>query len=367
MKTTSKLSFLLFAISAFISLNIQSQNVTTPRLASQASEVKQTIGFTDITVNYSRPKLTSARGVDRGGKIWGQLVPYGFNKSFRGIQSPWRAGANENTTITFTDAVKVEGKELAAGIYGLHMAIHENGKATIIFSTNSTSWGSYFYDESEDVLRVDVSTNKTAKTEILTYDFTQVGNDFTVLSLKWDEKEIPFKISVDLNGVVMQNFRDELRSTRGFSWQGPQSAAAYCLANNVNLEEALTWANTAVQRNSTFTTLITKAGILNALGKSVEANTIIDQAAANATTAQINALGYQFLGTKQYDKAIEYFKKNVMSDSKNANSYDSLGDAYKAKGDKKSAIKSYKKALKLNPAANVKAASEASLKALGAM
>ncbi len=129
----------------------------------------------------------------------------------------------------------------------------------------------------------------------------------------------------------------------------------------------MAWSEVAIQRNSNFQTLITKAGILNALGKSTEANTIFEQAAVNATIPQINVLGYQFLGTKQYDEAIKYFKMNVKNDPKNENGYDSLGDVYKAKGDKANAIKNHKKALILNPLANIKVASEASLKELGAM
>lgn len=371
MKTSTKLMLYPIAIVAFLfsTMIVQGQGVTTPKRGSLPAEVTQTVGLTDITVNYSRPKLTAPNGTDRSGQIWGQLVSYGFFKSNFGNQgnNPWRAGANENTTITFSDAVKVEGKELAAGTYGLHMAVFEDGKVTVIFSNNSTSWGSFFYQESEDALRVDVQSKSTHRTELLTFDFVETSNNHTVLALKWDKKEIPFKIDVNVTDIAMQTFRNELRSRGGFGWQGYQTAANYTLVNNSNLEEGLTWAEMAIQRNSNFQTLTTKAGILNALGRTGEANTIFDKAAANATTPQINALGYQFLGTQQYDKAIKYFKMNVKNDSTNANGYDSLGDGYKGKGDKENAIKNYKKALTLNPAANVKAASEASLKALGAL
>lgn len=369
MKTSTKfMVFSMFILAfAFSSLNVQAQTLKTPRSASPAAQVSQTIGFTNITVNYSRPKLVDTQGNDRSGKIWGQLVPYGFNQNFRGTVTPWRAGANENTTISFSDDVKIQGQDLAAGTYGLHIAVYEDDKATIIFSNNTTSWGSFFYDKSEDALRVNVMTKKAPKTAVLTYDFIENGNDYTVLALRWDEKEIPFKISIDGTELVMQNFRNQLRSLPGFGWQGHQAAAAYTLANNVNLEEGLKWADIAVQRNNSFQTLTTKAGILNALGRYDEANAIFDKAGENATIAQINQLGYQFLAAKQYEKAIEYFKKNVKNDPKNANSYDSLGDGYKAKGDKANAIKNYKIALTLNPPANIKAASEASLRELGAM
>ena len=246
------------------------------------------------------------------------------------------------------------------------MELFEDGKVTLIFSSNTTSWGSYYYKVSEDVLRVDVMSKQTARTEVLTFDFVDFGKDFTVLSLKWDEKEIPMKIELATDDLMIQNITNELRNLPGFGWQGYLSAAQYTLNNNTHLDQGLVWVDVAIQRNPNFQTQTTKAGILNAMGKTAEANAIFDQIATTGTVVQINALGYQFLGAQQYDKAIEYFLMNVKNDPTNANGYDSLGDGYKANGEKEKAITNYKKALTLNPVANVKAASEASLKELGA-
>ncbi|MGZ4731087.1 MAG: DUF2911 domain-containing protein, partial [Terriglobales bacterium] len=93
---------------------------------SQHAVVTQRIGITDVTINYHRPMVNKR-------KVWGTLVPYG---------QVWRAGANENTTITFTDDVTIEGKPLAKGTYGLHM-IPTKDDVTVIFSKANTSWGSY--------------------------------------------------------------------------------------------------------------------------------------------------------------------------------------------------------------------------------
>ena len=155
-----------FTIQAF------SQNFVQPRPVSPSAELKQRIGFTDITVNYSRPRI-NLRGVDRTGKIWGKLVPFGLNEHSlsEGRLIPWRAGANENTTIKFTDDVRIDGKKISKGIYGLHMIIHKDNRATLIFSKNHTGWGSFNYEASEDVLRVEVKTQSVAKTELLTYSF----------------------------------------------------------------------------------------------------------------------------------------------------------------------------------------------------
>ena len=118
----------------------QPTELNIPRV-SQRGTVSQRIGLTDITITYHRPAVG-------GREIWGKTVPYG---------KVWRAGANENTTITFSDDVSVEGKPLAAGTYGLH-AIPDKDQWTVIFSKNSTSWGSFSYDEKEDALRDRKST-----------------------------------------------------------------------------------------------------------------------------------------------------------------------------------------------------------------
>ncbi len=349
-------------------VSAQGPNVNTPRPVSPAAEVKQTIGFTEVTVNYSRPRVTN-NGVDRSGKVWGQLVPYGMAPNNFGNQKPmpWRAGANENTTVRFTDDVKIEGKPLPAGIYGLHMLIKEGDKATIIFSKNHTSWGSFFYEPSEDALRVDVTTRPVPHTEVLTYDFIDMDSDSAVLALSWEKKQIPFKINVDLHKTVLANFRNELRALPGFGWQGFLTAANYCLTNNINHDEALQWADIAVSRNRSFPTLSAKAGLLAQKGSTGEADKIMDEAIVGATEAEVNTYGYQLLGLKRYDKAIEYLQLNTKKNPSSANAFDSLGEAYKLAGDKENAVKNLKIALTLNPPAAVKANTEKLLKELGAM
>ena len=352
---------------AFASLSF-GQNLTTPRNVSPAAELKQRIGLTDIKVKYSRPKVT-LRGNDRTGKIWGQQVPFGLQKvNFPKPQEiPWRAGANENTTISFSTDVSIEGKPLAAGKYGLHMIINDDENTTIIFSKNTSSWGSFFYNQAEDALRVDVKTIKIPKSEVLTYSFIDYGNNFGILALSWEMKQIPIKIEIDAHKTIIASYRDQLRSTAGFGWQGLLRAANYCLNNKVNMEEGLKWANIAVTRNKAFNTLAVKGGLLFQLGKSEEGDKILTDAVGLGTKNQINAVGYQLLGLKRYKKAIEFFKVNVEKNPKDPNMFDSLGEAYKQAGDKENAIINLKKALSMNPPANVKANSEKLLKELGAL
>ena len=351
---------------AFIAMQTNAQNLVTPRPVSPAAIVKQKVGLTKIVVNYSRPKVT-LRGTDRTGKIWGQQVPWGFDKiSFatnKGI--PWRAGANENTTISFSDDVKVQGKDLSAGTYGLHMAVYEDGKVIVIFSSNHTSWGSFTYDESEDVLRVETRMEDHPKTEALTYDFIDYGTDYTVLALTWENKIIPFKIEIDAVELVLQSYRNQLRSIPGFGALAYVTAANYSLQNKTNYDEALTWIDIAITRNSNFNSIQVKAKLLAATGKQEEADKLTKDALEIATNNELNNYGYQLLGQKKNEEAIEVFELNAKRNPKDPNVFDSLGEAYKINGENDKAIKNLQKSLSLDPPPNVKANSTALLKELG--
>ncbi|MEP6646656.1 MAG: DUF2911 domain-containing protein, partial [Saprospiraceae bacterium] len=151
---------LLAALITLLTLgSIIGQEISIPPSGdNQKCSVTQHIGLVTVTVDYSSPNVTGPTGTDRNGKIWGQLVPYGLTDLGFGLRnpSPWRAGANENTTIAFSHDVMIEGKPLKAGKYGLFLIVQEDGPWTWIFSNNSTAWGSFFYKEKDDALRVDV-------------------------------------------------------------------------------------------------------------------------------------------------------------------------------------------------------------------
>src|SRR6476620_1064584 len=185
----------LFALCILISSISFAQLTTTASGGNKKAVVGERIGLTDITIHYDRPGV---RG--REGKIWGDLVPVGFtNLGFGSAKaSPWRAGANENTTITVSTNVKVENNDLPAGTYGLFMAYDPN-ETTIIFSKNATSWGSYYYDDKEDVLRVKVKPVKLDQSnEWLKYEFTNQTDSSATVELMWEKLGIPFKIQTDV-------------------------------------------------------------------------------------------------------------------------------------------------------------------------
>ncbi|MCB0497414.1 MAG: DUF2911 domain-containing protein [Cyclobacteriaceae bacterium] len=334
--------------------------ITTPRTPSPAAQVQQTIGISTITINYSRPAV-------RGREVWGVLVPYGYNNLGFGTatEAPWRAGANENTTITFSDNAKVEGQPIPAGTYALFVGVHEDGKADIIFSKNSTSWGSFFYDKKEDQLRVQVQTQDHAMTELLTYEFTDLTKNSATVALDWEKKRFPFKVEFDVDAIVLNNARNELRNATGFSFQGPLSAANYCIQNNINHEEAMQWADQAIAANPNFAGYFAKARIYDQMGKQSDADANYDKSVELANKPQLNFMGYQMMGKNRNEKALEYFKLNVKRNPKDANVHDSLGECYRNMGDTKAAIKEFKTSLSLNPIQGVKANSIRNLKELG--
>lgn len=159
---------------------------------SLKAAVMQRLGAdTDITITYGRPGV-------KGRKIWGSLVPYGMapgNQYSKNQPFPWRAGANENTTIEFNKDILIEGKPLAAGKYGLHMIPSEK-EWTIIFSKANAAWGSFSYKPEEDALRVTVTPVAAPFEEWLTYGFDDLAGSSATAFLRWEQLKVPFKISL---------------------------------------------------------------------------------------------------------------------------------------------------------------------------
>jgi hypothetical protein len=297
--------------------------------ASPAASVSQRVGITDISISYHRPGV-------KGRTIWGTLVPY---------NEVWRAGANENTTITFSDPVTIQGKPLAAGTYGLHM-IPSKSDWTIIVSKNSTSWGSFSYQENEDALRVKSEPKPAPSQEWLSYQVDLVAPNAVSVSLRWEKLEIPFKVEVDMPATVLRKIREEyLRGLARFGWQGWYQSAAFCATNRVNLDEANTWIDRSIRMNRNFNNLWVKSDLQELAGKGSDAKATRAEALKLANEAAINTLGYQYLGNGRTDAAIELFKINVEKYPDSWNVYDSLGEGYATMGEKKLAIEYYSKAL----------------------
>jgi hypothetical protein len=353
--------FCLLMLTVF-SVQVNAQQITTPQTASPAARISQTIGISTVDITYCRPSV-------KGRQIWGMLVPYGWNaQGFgNGNKAPWRAGANENTTIHFSHEATVEGQKVPAGTYGLFFTVNEDNTGEVILSKDYRSWGSFFYNEKNDQLRAKIKLKDIALTELLTYDFIDLTKNTATLVLNWEKKQFPVKIEFAVDEIVMTNAAEELKGPTGFSWQGYSSAANYAVTNKLQYEQALVWIDKALAQNRSFPTLNVKARLLTAMGKTDEAAAVMKEATTKATEAELNTYGYQLLGIDKTDEAIEVFILNTKQNPKSANCWDSLGEAYAKKGDKKNAIESFKKSLSLNPSQAVKLSSENNLKKIGAM
>ena len=293
MKTLTPKLFALCLVIFVLGGTVSAQNDLNLPDVSQAADVKQRIALTDITVKYHRPLVN-------GRKIWGGLVPYG---------KVWRAGANENTTIEFSDPVSVEGKALAKGVYGLHM-IPNSDSWTVIFSKTNTAWGSYSYDQKEDALRVDVKPKPLAETkEAMEFEFGDLKPTSTAVTLKWEKLGVPFTVSINDPDQTLENIRAQLKGRGQFTWQALDEGAQFCLTRKINLDEALRWADASIQNEERFDNLSTKADILKALNRSDEAKAVWNHALEIAKAPQLYTYGRQLQNQKKADEAMEIFKE----------------------------------------------------------
>lgn len=348
-----KNNFLLFCLTiclSFLGSQLMGQGVTIPPSGgNQKASVTQHMGLVSVTVNYSSPDVHAPDGTDRRGQIWGQTVPHGVNNLGFGTATaaPWRAGANENTTFTFSHDVTIQGKPLKAGTYGFHIITQEEGKDwTLVFSNNSTAWGSFFYDKSEDALRVNATPEKGPYTEWLTYNFEDRQQNSCVATMQWEDKKLPFKIEVpNTNELYVQNMRNELQNSPGFNWQSWATAATFCANNNMNLEEALTWADNSISApfigEKNFTTMSAKAAVLNAMKKTDEANAVMDEAVRlpGVPVFQIHAYGRQLITQGKKDAALKIFQYNAEANPGVWPVHLGLARGYAAVGDYKKALK----------------------------
>jgi tetratricopeptide (TPR) repeat protein len=325
--------------------SLHAQLTSLPNGGNKKAAITERIGITDVTLHYDRPGVKG-----REGKIWGSLVPVGYVDQGFGTSkaAPWRAGANENTTIEFSTDVLVEGQPLPAGKYGLFIAYDPN-QSTLIFSRNSSSWGSFFYDPKEDALRVTVKPVPIDhEVEWLKYEFVDEKENAATIALEWEKLSIPFKVEVDYVKTQLESFRRELRSDKGFAYTAFVQAAQFCAQRNVDLEEGLTWANAAIDPNiggqKDFQTLSTKAQVLTALNRPGEADAIMKEALPLATEPEMHGYARQLIAQKRPKDAFDVFKMNYDRHPNDFTTNMGMARGFSATGDYKKALEYMKKA-----------------------
>lgn len=323
---SASLSILLALVAQSTPLAAQAFFLTVP-VASQRASVTQTIGLTDISMNYGRPGVA-------GRKIWGGLVPY---------DSVWRAGANVNTVIAFTSPVTIGGKQLPAGRYGVFM-IPTPQQWTVILSREANAWGHFSYNEAEDVLRLTATPVAGDMTEWLEYTFDDPKADAVTVTLRWEKLAVPFVVSVNSTQVVMDSLQQQLRGLPKFFPDAWRQAAAWAF-NHDQIAVASAWADTAIGLGATYPNLMLKSRILAKQGNQAGADSLRTRALAVATEADMNVYGYQLLQQGKKDEALAVFLKNTKTYPQSWNTWDSLAECYGVMGNKKLAIANYQKAL----------------------
>ncbi|HYJ06481.1 MAG TPA: DUF2911 domain-containing protein [Chthoniobacterales bacterium] len=275
----------LFALAATAHADLDLPDV------SQHAVVKQRVGLTDIKIDYYRPLVN-------GRKVWGGIVPLG---------EVWRAGANQNTTIEFSDNVSIEGKPLPKGTYGLHM-IPTADTWTIIFSKMASAWGSYTYKQEEDALRVTVKPLPGEMEEALAFEFEDLKPDSAKIVLRWEKIVVPFTVSVS-DETTVANLRNQMRGRAQYEWQSLNQAAQFCVTKKINLDEALKWVDSSIQNEERFENLSTKADVLKAMNKPEDAKKAWEQAIAKTTAPQLYSYARRLMFDKKEAEAMEILKE----------------------------------------------------------
>jgi len=251
-----KIFQLSLALMFILSLPSFGQQLKTPRPSPDATVI-QYVGVTEVKIDYSSPGV-------KGRKIWGELVPFG---------EIWRTGANEATTITFSDVVKVNGNELPAGTYGLHTIPSEN-EWEFIFSKDTKVDGSSNFNKDNEVLRIKAKPEEHHFMERMTFLFTDVTDISASVNLLWDKLNVSFNIETNTQELFLSKAREQL------SWSPTFQAAQYCLTNNTNLEEAYKWIEASCLINEVYWNTRVKAQIQNKLDMKNESIATMEKAIA---------------------------------------------------------------------------------------
>lgn len=333
-----------FGFSFFLSAQI----LRIPDDTNFSCSVGRRIGKTQIDINWNAPGVKG-----REGKIWGTNVAYygyevlGFGSD---VLSPWRAGADEATTISFSTDVMINGKRLSAGRYALFMGLSSDS-TEIIFNANDQAWGSYFYDKNKDILSVKVKQEKdlTTLVERLEYKFLNQKENAVDVALEWERWRISFTVSIDLKKNVLASIKSQMVGAIGFDPPSLSAAARWCMNNDVNLEEALHWVSTASSPSlggqNSFTNATIKAGILEKMNKQSEADAIMNASLDNANVNELHMYGRQLLQRKKLEEAFKVFELNFKKHNGAWPSHVGMMRAYDAKGDYIKALEHAKLAL----------------------
>ena len=242
------------------------QQVRAPRPSPKAS-LMQSVGITDITINYNRPGV-------KGRQIWGALVPY---------DKVWRTGANEATTIEFSDDVWINGQKLTKGLYSLH-TIPTTNQWTVIFNSVAQQWGSYSYDAAKDALRIQVTPETADHREWLTFEVPEMTTDTAKIVMRWEKIAVPFTVDTKSTEKTLANFRNAMQP----DWRMPYMAADFAFNNRGAATDAemLQWLDQSMKAQENTANLWLRARIAERAGNKADAIRFGELAISKATPQQ---------------------------------------------------------------------------------
>lgn len=339
-------------LAALCTTQANSQALRIPQNTNFVSMAGRKVGVTDIQIHYSAPGVKG-----REGKIYGtDVVPFGYTVLGFGsnVASPWRAGADECTVMSFSTDVTINGKKLPAGKYAFFIEVQPDS-SVLIFNKNHEAWGSYFYRKELDVLHVSTVQKKNlpALQERLVYNFSNQTDRSVDISLDWERWSFPIHVEVDLKATVLEDIRRQMSGAIGFDPPSLEAAAQWCVDNDTNYEEALNWINSATNPQlggrNTFAALSTRSRILMKMGKDKEAADVMNTAMENASVLELHGYGRQLLNQKKLTEALAVFQKNY---DKNKGAWPTnagMMRIYSAMGDYKKAMEYAKAALAQAP------------------
>ncbi|HEV2847081.1 MAG TPA: DUF2911 domain-containing protein [Thermoanaerobaculia bacterium] len=249
----------LFAASLFLGLAATAQELPIPR-ESPGATVRQSIGISSLEIAYHRPAV-------KGRTVWGGLVPYG---------QVWRLGANDATTLEISDPMKIAGRDVPAGKYGL-FAIPGPEAWTLIFNKRAQQWGAYFYKAEEDFLRFEVKPEAGPFTEWMTFDIYPEDRNRVRIGFAWEKLRFSIPVEVDVDRIVWSRYDAALADPKA-DWAAYQTAAHYAVQQNQRLDEAMVWIDKAIALQESFWNYETKARLLHKAGKTKEALPLLEKA-----------------------------------------------------------------------------------------
>jgi len=251
---------LAFALCCAMIVRAQDTGSLFPQKSPRAS-VSQVVGTCSVAIDYHRPRV-------RNRVVWGDLVPFG---------EVWRTGANEATTISFSQDVKVSGNPVPAGKYAL-FTIPGREKWTVILNSRHNQMGAFEYSPKEDVLRFDVRPVATSFTEYLSFEIYPAGDSSAYVDLDWEKLRVYFLVEVDLDKAVEAKIREILAKAPKTDWHVRYEAAQYLLDSGKDMPKAMTLAEESIKIRQTPQNLFVKARILRWAGRVSEGSDVLDQA-----------------------------------------------------------------------------------------